>query len=359
MPQGRKLSALLGSIRPPMEDAAHRARQRWDACAKPLGSLGLLEDMVTDMAALVGTEQLRLTPRAVLVLCADNGVVAQGVSQSGCEVTGIVARELAEGKSNVCRMAALADCQVVPVDMGIRDFMPWSGVLSRRIGNGTADMTFGPAMSYDQAEQAILTGIDLVRQQKEAGMHLLATGEMGIGNTTTATAVSCVLLGVSPQELTGRGAGLSDQGLLRKRQAIEKAIACNRPDAKDPVDILSKVGGFDIAGLCGVFLGGAIYRIPVLIDGAISAAAALCAVRLAPLASAAIFATHQSAEPAGKLLLEALGKRPILTADMRLGEGTGAVAAMPVLDMAMAIYDGSTFDDYGMQPYTPQGGAGC
>ena len=220
-------------------------------------------------------------------------------------------------------------------------------------------MTFGPAMSYDQAEQAILTGIDLVRQQKEAGMHLLATGEMGIGNTTTATAVSCVLLGVSPQELTGRGAGLSDQGLLRKRQAIEKAIACNRPDAKDPVDILSKVGGFDIAGLCGVFLGGSIYRIPVLIDGAISAAAALCAVRLAPLASSAIFATHQSAEPAGKLLLEALGKRPILTAGMRLGEGTGAVAVMPVLDMAMAIYDGSTFDDYGMQPYTPQGGAGC
>ena len=123
MPQGRKLSALLGSIRPPMEDAAHRARQRWDACAKPLGSLGLLEDMVTDMAALIGTEQLRLTPRAVLVLCADNGVVAQGVSQSGCEVTGIVARELAAGKSNVCRMAALADCRVVPVDMGIRDFM--------------------------------------------------------------------------------------------------------------------------------------------------------------------------------------------------------------------------------------------
>lgn len=359
MNETSRLKKLLQEILPPDEDARKQAEKRWASCAKPLGSLGLLETVLTDMAALTRTADLTLTPRTVLVLCADNGVVAQGVSQSGSEVTGIVARALAAGQSNVCRMAALASCKVLPVDMGIRDFASQPGVYPCRIGNGTADMTQGPAMSYCQAEQAILAGIDLVRQQKKAGVHLLATGEMGIGNTTTATAVTCTLLRRDPQELTGRGAGLSDAGLIRKRKAIEKALAVNRPEVSDPVDVLAKVGGFDLAGLCGVFLGGALYRVPVLVDGAISAAAALCAVRLCPLASAAAFATHQSAEPAGALLLQALNKRPFITAEMRLGEGTGAVAAMPLLDMALAIYHGSTFDDYGMAPYTPQGGQKC
>lgn len=356
MSEYSRLKAVLQQIAPPQQDARQAAQKHWASCAKPLGSLGLLEDAITEMAALTGRADVSLTPRTVLVLCADNGVVAQGVSQSGSEVTGIVARALAAGQSNVCRMAALANCRVLPVDMGIRDFPPEPGVYASRIGNGTADMTRGPAMSRAQAEQAILAGVELVRRQKEAGVRLLATGEMGIGNTTTATAVTCVLLDRSPQQLTGRGAGLSDAGLARKVDAIQKALACNRPDASDPVDVLAKVGGFDIAGLCGVFLGGARYRIPVLVDGAISAAAALCAVRLCPAASAAVFATHQSAEPAGALLLQALGKKPIITAEMRLGEGTGAVAAMPLLDMALAIYRGSTFADYGMQPYTPQGG---
>ncbi len=356
MPEQGKLKTLLQNIALPDENARAAAQKQWASCAKPLGSLGLLEETLTEIAALTGTAQIELTPRTVLVLCADNGVVAQGVSQSDSEVTGIVAHALAAGQSNVCRMAELASCKVLPVDMGIKDFMPEQGVCSCRIGNGTADMTLGPAMTRAQAEQAILAGIDLVRRQKKQGARLLATGEMGIGNTTTATAVTCTLLAKAPEELTGRGAGLSDAGLNRKRHAIETALAVNRPNAADPVDVLSKVGGFDIAGLCGVFLGGALYRVPVLVDGAISAAAALCAVRLCPRASMAVFATHQSAEPAGKLLLQALQKRPLITAEMRLGEGTGAVAAMPLLDMALAVYRGSTFSDYGMQPYTPQGG---
>lgn len=356
MSEQEELNMLLRNIAEPDEAARTAAQKQWASCAKPLGSLGLLEDSLTEMAALTGSAQLELKPRTVLVFCADNGVVAQGVSQSGSEVTGIVARALAAGQSNVCRMAALASCSVLPVDMGIRDFAGEAGIFSCRIGNGTADMTQGPAMTRAQAARAILGGIDLVRRQKQEGTRLLATGEMGIGNTTTATAVTCALLGRSPAELTGRGAGLSDAGLARKRQAIETALAVNAPDAADPVDVLSKVGGFDIAGLCGVFLGGALYRVPVLVDGAISAAAALCAVRMCPGAAMAVFATHQSAEPAGKLLLQALKKQPLITAGMRLGEGTGAVAAMPLLDMALAIYQGSTFSDYGMQPYTPQGG---
>lgn len=349
-------NTLLRQVTPPDEGARAAARRQWAACAKPLGSLGLLEDILTGMAALTGTAQLNLKPRAVLVLCADNGVVAQGVSQSGSEVTGIVARALAAGQSNVCRMAALADCEVLPVDMGIRDFAPVPGVQENRIGNGTADMTQGPAMTRQQAEQAILSGMELVKKQKARGIHLLATGEMGIGNTTTATAVACALLKETPEKLTGRGAGLSDAGLCRKRSAIERALSVNCPDPADPVDILAKVGGFDIAGLCGVFLGGALYGVPVLVDGAISAVAALCAIRLCPLADKAVFVTHQSAEPAGALLLQALGKRPLITAGMRLGEGTGAVAALPLLDMALAVYRGSTFADYGMDPYQPQGG---
>ena len=356
MSRETELNDLLKTIQPTDEAARRAAQKKWAACAKPLGSLGILETMLTDIAALTGTAQIELNPRTVLVLCADNGVVAQGVSQSGSEVTGIVAHALAAGQSNVCRMAALANCKVQPVDMGILNFSGEEGVLSCRVGNGTADITKGPAMTRQQAEQAILTGIELVQKQKAEGVKLLATGEMGIGNTTTATAVTCALLGHTPKELTGRGAGLSDAGLIRKQTAIEQALNVNRPDAADPVDVLAKVGGFDLAGLCGIFLGGALYHVPVLVDGAISAAAALCAVRLCPLASAAVFASHQSAEPAGSLLLQALHKKPLITAGMRLGEGTGAVAAMPLLDMALAVYRGSTFTDYGMQPYTPQGG---
>lgn len=185
----------------------------------------------------------------------------------------------------------------------------------------------------------------------------LPPGEMGIGNTTTSSAVASVLLGRSPAEMTGRGAGLSDAGLARKIAAIERAIARNRPDASDALDVMAKVGGFDIAGLCGAFLGGAAYRVPVLADGFISTVAALCAVRLCPHASKAVLASHVSGEPAGRLLLEKLGKRPLITAEMRLGEGTGAVAAMPLLDMARAVYaECYTFDEGGIEAYTPQSG---
>ena len=307
-----------------------------------------------DLAALTGSSEISLTPRTVLVLCADNGVVVQGVTQTGSEVTGVIARGLVQGTTPVCRMAAVANCRVVPVDMGIKDFEPVPGVLDRRVGNGTQDITQGPAMSRVQTERAIQIGIDLVEAEKACGTRLLATGEMGIGNTTTTSAVTAALLGLSPDMVTGRGAGLSDEGLRRKRNAIVKALRINAPDPGDPVDVLSKVGGFDLAGLCGVFLGGAIHRVPVLVDGVISAAAALCAVRLDPAAGQAVIATHLPAEPAGRLLLEALGKRPFIAADLRLGEGTGAVAAIPLLDMARAVYaEGDSFEACGIPAYVP------
>lgn len=351
-----ELETILKEIGPEDANARAAAHAHWNRCAKPLGGLGLLETALEDIAALTGSPEIDLERRAVLVLCADNGVVCRGVTQSPASVTAVVARNLAAGRTSVCRMAEAAHCQVVPVDMGILDFPGVPGVLDRRIGNGTGDIAAGPAMKREAAVRAVLTGIDLVREQREQGVGLLATGEMGIGNTTTSSAVASVLLGRPAEEMTGRGAGLSDAGLARKIAVIRQAIGINHPDPRDIPDVLSKVGGFDIAGMCGIFLGGALYGVPVLLDGFISCVSALCALRLCPACGKAMLASHVSAEPAGRAVLEALGKRPLITAEMRLGEGTGAVAAMPLLDMALAVYDGCyTFDDGGIEAYQELG----
>lgn len=331
------------------------SRTRWNALAKPLGSLGLLEDAVVQIAALTGNPDVDLSHRSLLIFCADNGVVAQGVTQSDSSVTAAVVRALGAGTSTVCHMAKTVNCPVIPVDVGILDFLGAPGVLNRRIRNGTADITQGPAMTRTECVRAIETGMELVREQKAAGIDILAAGEMGIGNTTTSSAVASVLLDRPPETLTGRGAGLSNEGLRRKITAVQQAIAVNRPDSADPVDVLSKVGGLDLAALCGVYLGGRKYCVPVLLDGFISTAAALCAVRIWPEAATALIASHVSAEPAGALLLEALGKKPMITAEMRLGEGSGAVATLPLLDMALAVYNsGHTFEKLGVEPYQPQ-----
>ena len=252
-----ELKNLLAAVTPPDEAARAAAHAHWAALAKPLGGLGRLEAMVEDAAALTGNPVPDVSRRAVLVLCADNGVVAQDVSQTDASVTRAVLENLTVRRTSVCRMAAAAHCDVVPVDMGIAG-APVPGAADCRIAAGTADFTTGPAMTRAQAVQAIAAGIALVRAQKQSGAQLLATGEMGIGNTTTSSAVASVLLGRPVTEMTGRGAGLSDAGLHRKIDAIERGIARNHPDAADPLGVLAALGGFDIAGLCGVFLGGAV-----------------------------------------------------------------------------------------------------
>ena len=355
----KTIKEILDAIRPDHKEGEAReaAHRQWASIAKPLDSLGLLETAVEDMAALTLNYKIDISNRALLLLCADNGVVDQGVTQTDYTVTAAVARNAGANRSSVCKMAQVANCRVVPVDMGMRDPGQIPGVLDRRVDNGTHDITEGPAMSRAQAEQAVLTGVELVEELKAQGAGLVATGEMGIGNTTTSSAVACALLGRPAGEMTGRGAGLSDQGLERKLWAIETALERNRPNPMDPLDVLSKVGGFDIAGMCGIYLGGALYRVPVMMDGFISTVAALCALRLCPEAGKAMFASHVSAEPAGHLILDALGKKPLITAGMRLGEGTGAVCAIPMLDMALSLYqDGTTFDGTGIEAYTPQGG---
>lgn len=346
---------LLAAITPPDPQAEAAARQHWDSLAKPLGSLGLLEDGVVKIAALTGKVQVALRKRALVVFCADNGVVAQGVTQTDSSVTAAVACSLARGSSTVCLMARAARCEVIAADVGILNFPGCSGVLDRRVQNGTGDITQGPAMSREACVRAVLAGAELAREQKETGVDILAGGEMGIGNTTTSSAVTAVLLGMEPEQVTGRGAGLSTQGLQRKVEAVRRAIAVNAPDPYDPIDVLSKVGGLDLAALCGFYLGCARHRVPVVLDGLISTVAALCAVRLCPDARGALLASHVSAEPAGKLVLEALGLEPLITARMRLGEGSGAVAALPLLDLALAVYGGGqTFGELGIEAYTPQ-----
>ncbi|MEG1547274.1 MAG: nicotinate-nucleotide--dimethylbenzimidazole phosphoribosyltransferase [Clostridia bacterium] len=340
---------------PPQDDSAmESARAHWNAIAKPLGSLGLLEDVVVSLAGLCGTADVRIDKRAVLVLCADNGVLAQGVAQTTADVTSTMADVISRGCSTVGCMARAANADVIAVDMGM--LHPITGnILNRRIASGTHDISCGPAMTRDQAEQAILTGIDLVRCCKQQGYNMLATGEMGIGNTTTSSAIAAVLLGLPVNEVTGRGAGLSDDGLMRKISAIQRAIAINRPDPSDALDVLHKLGGFDIAGLAGVFIGGALYRVPILIDGFISAVSALIARRLCTNCGHAMFATHVSAEPAARMALCALSLSPLISANMRLGEGTGAVCALPLIDMALCVYhDMHTFNDVGIAAYELQ-----
>ncbi|MEA5048530.1 MAG: nicotinate-nucleotide--dimethylbenzimidazole phosphoribosyltransferase [Eubacteriales bacterium] len=344
-----ELELLVKSVPLFDEEAAKKAQLRWDSLAKPVGSLGLLERAVVALAGAQGTEFPKIDRRAVLVLCADNGVTAQGVASTPPEITAVMAKFIAQKRSSVCIMAKRAGAESIAVDMGMFRRVNEPGLLERRVGDGTKDITREPAMTREQAFQAIETGVELAKSCHKQGYQILATGEMGIGNTTTSSAVASVLLDRSPAEMTGVGAGLDDAGLKRKVAAVERAIAINSPDPGDPVDVLQKLGGFDIAGMIGLYLGGALCRIPVLVDGFISATAALLACRICPAVSKYLLFSHKSAEPASRAVLDALGAEPPIHAGMRLGEGTGAVALLPLLDLALAVYnDLMTFADIGM-----------
>lgn len=347
------LEEIIRQIRPLDKRAMTGAQMRWDSIAKPLGSLGLLEGAVIRIAGITGSPEVDLSRRCVVIFCGDNGVVAQGVTQTGQDVTAIVAENFTKGETSVCAMARAAKADIVPVDMGIARELHIPGLLNRRVRAGTADFTEGPAMSRKEAMQALESGAELAFELKQKGYQIAATGEMGIGNTTTSSAIVSVLLDVEPETVTGRGAGLDSAGLRRKIDAIRRGIALNQPDAEDAVDVLAKVGGLDIAGMAGFFLGCAATGLPVVADGFISAAAALVAVRICPTAAERILASHVSAEPAGRMVLNALGLSPMITAGMCLGEGTGAVALFPLLDMGLAVYrEMSTFSDVQIEAYT-------
>lgn len=351
------LDEYLKQIKPSNQDSMKEAKFRLDHIAKPLHSLGLLEDAIVKLAGIKGTSNVSLSKKALVILCADNGVVEEKVTQTGSEVTAVVAANFLSSVSCACIMAKQSNTDVYPIDMGmLTDVFPKDTPLNqgKKIAYGTKNIAKSPAMSKEEAVKGIIAGIETVGELKEMGYDIIATGEMGIGNTTTSSALTALLLRVPVEQVTGRGAGLTGEGLIRKQMVIKKAIEQNQPDFNDPIDLLSKLGGFDIAGLTGVFLGGAIYQVPIVIDGIISAVAALLAVRLSPDTKDYILPSHLSREPAAKMLLDELDLKPFLTCDMCLGEGTGAVALYPLLDMGLSVYNNmSTFEDIKIDDYEP------
>lgn len=333
-------------------EAMEQARQQWDSVAKPLNSLGKLEELIIQIAGIQKTPHIKLQKKEVLVYCADNGVVAEGISQSDSSVTSMVAHSMAEGRANINIMAGQAGAKVTPVDVGMKDVVNHAGLIQHKIMPGTRNFAKEPAMRAEQCQQAILTGIELVGQKAAEGVNIIAIGEMGIGNTTTSSAVASVLLDRPVEEMTGKGAGLSSEGLIHKKQIIEQAISRYHLREADAFDTLCKVGGLDIAAMAGTCIGGMMYGIPIVLDGFISVVAALTAVHMVPGCRPYLIPSHVSTEPAAIAVLEAMDMHPVVHADMCLGEGTGAVLLFPILDIALAEYDTAhTFGEIALKPY--------
>ena len=277
-----KFEEAKSGIKPLDQKAMELCRQRWNTLGKPLFSLGRLEEMVIRMAGIYRHPMARPKKKAVVVMAADNGVVAEGVTQTGQEVTKIVTENMTKENASICIFSSMSGADVYPVDVGIATDVDNPGIINKKIRYGTDNMAKGPAMSREEAVKAIEAGIEVVGELVEKGYDLFATGEMGIGNTTTSSAICAVLLGQSVEKVTGKGAGLTSDALLHKIQVIYDSIELNQVDKNDPLDVLSKVGGLDIAGLAGVYIGGAYYGKPVFIDGFIASVAALLAIQIAP-----------------------------------------------------------------------------
>jgi nicotinate-nucleotide--dimethylbenzimidazole phosphoribosyltransferase len=339
------LRRLLDAIAVPDPAAAARAQRRLDELTKPPGSLGRLEDLAVALATLVGGPPHVDHPVA-FVLAADHGVAAEGVSAYPQAVTTQMLENFLRGGAAINVLARQAGARVVVADFGVAGpRASVDGLLDRRLGAGTANFARGPAMSRDQALAGIEAGSALVDDAHAAGADLVITGEMGIGNTTSASAIAAVLTGAAPEDVTGRGTGIDDATWRRKVDVVGRALVVNRPDPRDPVDVLAKVGGFEIAGA----LAGAARRVPVVLDGFIAGAAALLAVALAPAARHALFAAHRSAEPGHTRVLEHLGLRPYLELSLRLGEGTGGALFVHLARAAARLYaEMATFKSAGI-----------
>ena len=348
-----QLNALIAAVGPLDDAAMAAARARQARLAKPPGSLGRLEELSVQLAGITGRVPFPVAKREILVFAADNGVVTEGVSIAPVSVTARQTVNIALGKTGAGVLARRFGCALTVCDVGVAAALDCPAVLDRKLAWGTANIAVGPAMDRETALRALLTGAELARN---SGADVLGVGEMGIGNTTTSAAVLAALLDLPPEAVTGRGGGLTDAALDRKRAVVARALAVNRPDPADAVDVLSKVGGLDLAAMCGAFLGAAGARRGVVVDGFISAVAALCAVRLCPAARGYLIPSHASAEPGYALAMEALGLRPMLLLEMRLGEGSGCPLAFQLLEAAeavlsdMADFDAAGIDDGYLDP---------
>ena len=332
------LKETLAAIKPLNNDVYKEAMEYIDGLIKPIGSLGKLETIAAQIAGITGkVKGNKMAKRCIVAMCADNGIHEEGVAVAPQEVTTLMAKAMAANGSGMTVMAEEAGSDYVLVDIGIKDDINVEGVINKKIAHGTANFAKGPAMSYEDCVKAIEIGIDMVEDLKAKGYDIIGTGELGMANTSSSACVLSVLAGVSMDEACGKGAGLTDEAHKHKKDVLSKAIALNKPNADDPIDVIAKVGGFDIAGLVGVYLGAAACSLPVVVDGFISAAAALAAVKLCPEASQYMITSHCSAEPGFMSMMKALDKEPMLMLDMRLGEGSGCPIAFHVIDCALAM----------------------
>lgn len=344
------LKALAGAIPSLDESSMAAARLRQDNLTKPHGSLGRLEELSIQLAGISGRPIPSVENKAVIVMAGDHGVVRQGVSAYPSEVTPQMVLNFLVGGAAINALARQAGARVKVVDVGVAaDLTDASGLMRRKVARGTADFTRGPAMTAVEADQALRVGMDVVAEEVAAGLDLVATGDMGIGNTTPSSAIIAALSGLPVAQVTGRGTGVDDKGLAHKIAVIETGLAVNRPDPEDAFDVLCKVGGLEIAGLAGVIIGAASNRVPIVIDGFISGAAAVIAAGLAPGIKPYLIASHQSVETGHAAMLELLGLQPLFDLRLQLGEGTGAALAFHIIEAATRILrEMATFSEAGV-----------
>ncbi len=329
-----EMQAVIDAIAPLDEVAQAQALARQETLTKPAGSLGRLEEIAVRLAGITGQVRPTVARKAVVVLASDHGVAVEGVSAYPAEVTPQMVQNFLRGGAAINALARQVGARVVIVDVGVAATIDHPGLIKRKVAPGTANMAEGPAMTREQAVSAAQVGMAVLDELVAQGLDLVATGEMGIGNTTAASALTAALTGRSAQEVTGYGTGISATQHQHKVQVIERALVHNAPDPADPLDVLAKIGGLEIAGLVGLILAAAAQRVPVVIDGFITGAAALVAVRLCPQVRDYLFAGHVSVEQGHRIILETLELRPLLDLGLRLGEGTGAVLAMSLIEAA-------------------------
>lgn len=350
-----KIENLLNGnthIEPPDSKTAAFVKARWDAVAKPLDSMGCFEEITAKIGAISGSADIDITKKTVLVFIADNGIVEEGISQSGQEVTLAVARAMGCGVSSVCKMAEAAGIDVVPIDIGVNSDENIEGIVNAKIRRGTRNFIVEPAMTTEETIAAMQTGFDAAVNEAEKGSRLICLGEMGIGNTATSAAVVAALTERKAADVTGRGSGLTNEALKKKEQLIDEAIEKYGLYNADALTVLSAVGGLDIAGMAGAIAGAALSRIPVILDGVVSCAAALAAERIFPGVRDYLIASHMSKEPSAQIALNCLGLHPVIDASLALGEGTGAVMMCTLLDDALTLYsDALTFGDIQIDSY--------
>ena len=340
------LEETIEKIKPSDKEAMETAKQKIDNLTKPIGSLGELENIAIKIAGITGKTKNHIHNKNIIIMCADNGVVEEGVSACPKDLTTTVTNNFTKNITGVGVLGTFTNTKLTVVDIGVDSDALNSFVINKKIAYGTHNIAAGPAMSKEQAIKAMEIGIEMVDCLVDTGVDLIGTGEMGVGNTTTSIAVLSALTGLDPSILCGKGSGLTDMQFEKKKETIKKAIDLNQPDQEDVIDIISKVGGFDIAGLCGCFLGAAKNGVPIVIDGLISSIAALCAKRINSNIVDYAFSSHLSAEPGAKYILDELGFTAMLNLNMRLGEGSGCPLAFNIIEASLfTMQNMGTFED--------------